>query len=268
MHQALLCFLSSSADGQQADQCVQGAHPGAQASGQAAVPLDTPDRAKGRQDKGSQASPAPQPVDSADDASTAPFDPMEQPGTDSVAALQQQLSTQSAQVEALQQVVVRLQGEVDQAGNRAEGSTAEAASLNSTQLTELQAQLRASHSRGQQLEGQLEAAAAEATAAQKRAAEMQTALEHRDQQERDSAAADQTVRELERAWKEEQEGSQAAAAEAEATAAKLRQQLEEQREGRSQAEHEVATIEAMLSTEQAKVAAANGPGSKVESGCC
>ena len=226
------------------------------------MPQDVLNKAKGRQDEGSQASPAPQPMDSPDDATTAPFDPMEQPGTDSVAALQQQLSCQSAQVEVLKQVDVRLQTEADQAGNRAEGSTAEAASLHSTWVTELQAQLRASHSRGQQLEGQLEAAAAEATAAQKRAAEGQAALEHRDQQGRESAAADQTVPEQEEAWKEQQEDSQAAATEAEATAAKLRQQLEQQREGRSQAEHEVATIKVMLSTEQAKAAAADGQAAK------
>ena len=258
MYQAVSCFLSSTACEQQADWCVQGALSGAQANGQPATPQDSPERTKGRQDRGSQASPAPQPVDSGDDASTAPFDPMEQPGADSVVALQQQLSTQSAQVEALKQVVNRLQAEVDQAGDRAEGSPAEAASSYSTQVGELQAQLRASHSRGQQLEGQLEAAAAATAAAQKRDAEMQAALEHRDQQGRDSAAADQTVPELEGAWMEQQDGSQAAAAKAEATASKLRQQLEQGRESRSQAEHELATIKALLSTEQAKLAAADG----------
>ncbi len=242
---------------------MQGGQSGAQGNGQSAALQDVPNKAKERQDKGSQALPTPQPADSADDASTAPYDPMEQPDADAVVALRQQLSIQSAQVEGLKQVIVRLQAEVDQAGDRAEVPTTEAASLYRAQVAELQAQLGASHSRGQQLEGQLEAAAAEAAAAQKRADEMQTALEHRDQQGKELAAADQTVPELEGAWKEQQEGSQAAAAEAQATAAELRQQLEQQREGRSQAEHEVATITAMLSTEQAKVAAADGQAAKL-----
>ena len=204
---------------------MQGSQSGAQGNGQSAVLQDIPNKAKERQDNGSQALRTPQPADSADDASTAPYDPMEQPDADAVVALRQQLSIQSAQVEGLKQVIVRLQAEVDQAGDRAEVPTTEAASLYSAQVAELQAQLGPSHSRGQQLEGQLEAAAAEAAAAQKRADEMQTALELSTEQAKVAAADGQAAR-----LSQDVAGNQQAACAAQAEVSKFREQLRKQQQ--------------------------------------